>query len=137
LEEQVASRKIAFIEKRLENLYYPLMDILKTETQVSTPDLGLLVNLGKRGYRGLYPIENIIPYQYLATSDLKSPLNDYMEMVRESNPKELQRPEIIELYNHVEEIVEKDVEDFKKQLTDSMGIIEQNPEKVKQDEDCF
>ena len=65
--------EIAFIEKRLEKLYYPLKDILQNPTN--------MYFIGDKKERiDLNKIDNIIPFQYLASKNIEDLLNDFINI---------------------------------------------------------
>jgi hypothetical protein len=64
--------EIAFIEKRLEKLYYPLIDVLQNPTNMD------LTGGNKSEFLDLNKIDNIIPFQYLASKNIENLLNDYI-----------------------------------------------------------
>ncbi len=78
LEETQVARKVAFIEKRLEKLYYPLRDIVRNPvTQVYVgDDKGYFIDLKK--------IDNIIPFQYLASKELGLYLDEFIKKAFEN-----------------------------------------------------
>lgn len=86
--------EIAFIEKRLEKLYYPLIDVLQNPTNMD------LTGGNKSKFLDLNKIDKIIPFQYLASKDIENLLNDYI------NTALAERTDIN--YNYVPYIVNKD-----------------------------
>ena len=72
LEEQRKTKKIAEIEKQLEKLYYPLMDILKN------PRVKHFVD-EKEYYIDLKQIDEIVPFQHLASDDLINLIEKFIE----------------------------------------------------------
>lgn len=65
--------EIAFIEKRLEKLYYPLKDVLQNPTNMYfVGDKKERIDLNK--------IDNIIPFQYLASKNIEDLLNDFINI---------------------------------------------------------
>ena len=87
--------EIAFIEKRLEKLYYPLIDVLQNPTYMDLTggDKGKFLDLNK--------IDNIIPFQYLASKNIDDLLNDYINITL------AERTDFA--YNYVPYIVNKDI----------------------------
>ena len=99
VDEQRKSRQIAGIEKRLEKLYYPLMDILKNPLPNLRDDIkGLKVDSKK--------INAIIPFQYLVSDDLKKMLEEFIKNALVESP-------IDESFTKE---VEADIERLKKEL---------------------
>ena len=88
-------RQLSFIQKRLEYLYYPLRNYM-TGTR-SSNDLLIL-----------------IPYSYLASSDLEVNLNKFIKSKK--NPADKPKSEEMEkLRAEIKSIVDRDIEDFKKE----------------------
>ncbi|MDO8726699.1 MAG: hypothetical protein Q7J35_11585 [Candidatus Methanoperedens sp.] len=73
LEETQVTRKVAFIEKRLEKLYYPLRDVLQN------PFTDVFLGGEKVKNINLKKIDDIIPFQYLASKELENPLNQFFK----------------------------------------------------------
>ena len=73
LEEQRKSKEIAEIEKQLEKLYYPLMDILKNPRVMHFID-------EKEYFIDLKQIDEIVPFQHLASDDLKDLLEKFIRL---------------------------------------------------------
>ncbi len=81
--------EIAFIEKRLEKLYYPLRDVLENPTDMlidmittSVPTSRYTLHFAEdKRYIDLNKIDNIIPFQYLASTNIENLLNDFIEIV--------------------------------------------------------
>ena len=65
--------EIAFIEKRLEKLYYPLKDVLQNPTNMYFAG-------DKKERIALNKIDNIIPFQYLASKNIEDLLNDFINI---------------------------------------------------------
>ena len=64
--------EITFIEKRLEKLYYPLEDVLQNPViRNSSGYIFKEIDLNK--------IDNIIPFQYLASKNIEELLNDFIK----------------------------------------------------------
>ena len=87
--------EIAFIEKRLEKLYYPLDDVLQNPTNMD------FTGGGKGEYIDLNKIDNIIPFQYLASKNIEDLLNSYIKTTL------AERTDID--YNYVPYIVNEDI----------------------------
>ena len=73
--------EIAFIEKRLEKLYYPLMDVLQNPVI-------MLFEKEKYGYIDLDKIDKIVPFQYLASENIVKLVENF---VNEAFAKRLTR----------------------------------------------
>jgi hypothetical protein len=69
LEESQVTRKVKFIERRLEKLYCPLKDVLQ--------------NTKKENNINLEKIDHIIPFQYLASKELENPLNEFIKKAKD------------------------------------------------------
>ena len=76
LDEKRKSKKIAEIEKQLEKLYYPLMDILKNP-RISINEWGAEGDVDY--YIDLKQIDEIIPFQHLASDDLKDLIEKFID----------------------------------------------------------
>ena len=78
LEEQRKTRKITEIEKQLEKLYYPLMNILKNpRSRHNRYRINIDTKIGE--YIDLKQIDEIVPYQHLVSDDLKDLLEKFIE----------------------------------------------------------
>lgn len=110
--------KIAFAEKRLEKLYYPLRDFLNSRIMVTCSE-EQIVALGNYGNidESRYKIEDIYPFQYLATKNLNGPLHEYIEMIRELKSLEMTERQIKELHTKVRTNVDTDIEYLIEELT--------------------
>lgn len=121
LEENRKDRKIAHIEKQLEKLYYPLKDYIKSDNIQSLKSI--------EEYRGVYkfPIEEpiqtldkIIPYTYLATSNMKNPLEDFINSMRYKPQEAVSdfagKPETINKIDNIENLINKDITKLKEEL---------------------
>ncbi len=111
LEETQVARKIAFIEKRLEKLYYPLRDVLQN------PMVQVYVGDEKGYFIDLKKIDNIIPFQHLASKELGLSLDEFI--------KKAFKDRYITEYNYVpyeivndkiKKKVDEDIDDLKNQL---------------------
>ncbi|MBN2487395.1 MAG: hypothetical protein JXA98_00025 [Methanosarcinaceae archaeon] len=69
--ESKNAQKVAFIEKRLEKLYYPLKGILELNPKESTTEAELAQ---------LRQINDLYRFQYLATDELKELLNKFINI---------------------------------------------------------
>ena len=76
VDEQRKSKKIDDIEKQLEKLYYPLMDILKNP-RASINKWGAKIDVDF--YIDLKKIDDIIPFQHLVSDDLKDLLEKFID----------------------------------------------------------
>ena len=118
VEETRNDRKIAYIEKRLEKLYYPIKLLLNYTVEIPSFPPRLIKNrsdfLDSLPFYRIEKIENIIPFLYLASDNLKEYSEKYIEMFRDgelSNSKEMQV-----LKNEIIEIVEQDITNLQKEL---------------------
>lgn len=116
-------QKIAFIEKRLEKLYYPLQHILHSSFEY-IPSVEDAMELGYVpeafvNYNIEYEkIEDILPYQYLAKDELKHKLHRLLKILNNLKKKNIKLFTIDEVNLHVQinEIVKRDIKDFSTDL---------------------
>jgi len=97
LNETKKDRKVVFIEKTLEELYYPLYEILS-------------------GSHSNAEYNKIIRYSYLSTINLEESLKRHIKHVK--GIERLLPEDTEELNNEIKFIIEKDIENFKKELDD-------------------
>ncbi|MDY0386172.1 MAG: hypothetical protein RBT65_03395 [Methanolobus sp.] len=129
LKQSRTEKTIAFIEKRLEKLYYPLLDYLKSEEMAmycsyydwslgnipeDEPSISDLSNPNTKRY----DINAIIPYQYLASENLIVPLKDFLFEVRDNNPYETfaSSPKFKPNVNNLQQIIEKEIDILRDKL---------------------
>jgi len=74
LDEQKKLRQISDIEKQLEKLYYPLMDILKN------PCVMYFIGDEKNYCIELKKIDEIIPFQHLASVEVKGLIENFIKI---------------------------------------------------------
>lgn len=150
LKESQNANKRRYIEKQLEKLYYPLKDFLlspyilglyyfneiqnevfnETDAQRAgieyhRPSGSILDQMDaqdKTVHR--YTIEDIIPYEHLATSKLVTQLKEFISNFRDINPDELadNEPEKFKaLIDDTEEIVDRDIIDLNERHEKLLG----------------
>ena len=116
VEETKYDRKVAFIEKRLEKLYYPLKDVLQN------PYIMHFIGDEKNNNINLEKIDAIIPFQYLASKRLKDKLDYFIEKAlkeRSVNVTEFSNYASFEIVDgEIKKIVDEDIEKFKKELAE-------------------
>ena len=116
VEETKYDRKVAFTEKRLEKLYYPLKDVLQN------PYIMYFTGDEKNNNINLEKIDAIIPFQYLASKRLKDKLDDFIEKAlkeRSVNVTEFSNYASFEIVDgEIKKIVDEDIERFKKELAE-------------------
>ena len=78
VDDQKKSRKVAFIERRLEKLYYPTKDVLTNPITVKDPNSLFVVEIAWK------KVEEIAPFQYLAYEKSKDTINEFIEKVIKS-----------------------------------------------------
>jgi hypothetical protein len=72
LKDQIKSRQISYIERRLEKLYYPLLDVLENPH----------IPYGKTKKEfGWQKTEQIIPFQYLSFDDSKEEISNFIQYI--------------------------------------------------------
>ena len=108
VDETRKDHKIALIERKLEKLYLPLKDIL--ENPISSYQSDELELEWKK-------LENIIPFQYLASKELKEILNDFVKKVIEGKKNKC-LPFDDFTNDDIRKIIEKDIEIFKTELAE-------------------
>jgi hypothetical protein len=79
LEDQIKSRQISYIERRLEKLYYPLMDVLENP---HTPYGRTKKEIGWQ------KTEKIIPFQYLSYDNSEEKIRNFFKYVMELKAQE-------------------------------------------------
>lgn len=123
IEQTRTDKKIVFLGKKLEKLYYPLLDYLNSEEvlmyreywdydpQCEEPDLSNPTTIR-------YHTNEVIPYLYLASDDLRAPLDEFLKMVREQNPLEwaADSPDFDQKIIDFRNIVKGDIESFREEL---------------------
>lgn len=110
VEQTNKNNKILFIEKRLEKLYYPLEDILQNPI-VRNP-VGYIVE-----EIDLNKIDNIIPYQYLASKNIEELLNDFIKTAFNER-KSLDNNYVLYLIvtEEIKTMVNDDIKTYKREL---------------------
>lgn len=115
LEENTNDRKVMFIEKRLEKLYYPLRDVLQN------PFTEVFVGGEKVKNINLKKIDDIIPFQYLASKELENPLNEFIKKALDEryihgheSGYDYKPYEIVD--EGIKKKVDEDIENFKNEL---------------------
>lgn len=72
LKDQIKSRQISYIERRLGKLYYPLLDVLENPH----------IPYGKTKKEfGWQKTEQIIPFQYLSLDNSKEKISDFIQYI--------------------------------------------------------
>ena len=116
VEETKYDRKVAFTEKRLEKLYYPLKDVLQN------PYIMYFTGDEKNNNINLEKIDAIIPFQYLASKRLKDKLDDFIEKAlkeRSVDVTEFSNYASFEIVDgEIKKIVDEDIERFKRELAE-------------------
>ncbi len=109
--------EIAFAEKRLEKLYYPLRDYLNSHIMVPSSEESLIaLGNGANSSTSRFTIEEIYPFQYLATKKLSGLLCEFIEMERELKSLGMTEKQIQDLHKEVHKNVNDDIEYFIKEL---------------------
>lgn len=138
-------KRIAFLEKKLEKLYYPLLDYLNSEEiakyrcywaydpQTDEPSIDELANRSTIRYHA----NDVIPYIYLASDDLKAPLDIFLEMVREQNPLNwaADSPEFDQKIEDFKDIVKDDIKIIRDELNKLTDKVISIPDDTTDDED--
>lgn len=104
VEQSENEKKIALIEKRLEKLYYPLKDVLESTTLIQN---GESINLRSCSQsESNYQIKDLIPFLYLAHSDLEDPFKKFIKILRKHElPSDMNFDELNDLKKHIMEII--------------------------------
>lgn len=114
-------REVAFIEKRLEKLYYPLNDVLNSESllflidevgYLELDELGLFNPNTKR-----YEVDELVPFVYLATNELQENLHEFIDIMRNSNPVECAGIEFNTIVESLKEMTTNDIDKFRGKLS--------------------
>ena len=107
VDETRKGHKVALIERRLEKLYLPLKDILENPLRYQSDEPELEWK----------KLDKIIPFQYLASKELKGMLNEFIKKVIEGKKKNFLPFEDFSNKN-IKGIIEKDIENFKIELAE-------------------
>lgn len=107
VDETRKDHKVALIERRLEKLYFPLKDILENPLRYQSGEPELEWK----------KLDKIIPFQYLASKELKGILNEFIKKVIEGKKKNFLPFEDFS-NNNIKGIIEKDIENFKIELAE-------------------
>lgn len=120
LKEQEKARKISFIERRLEKLYYPLKNFIEDLVYIPIKD-----NYGNH-YKdfGIDKFDKIVPFEYLILSNgsnkIKEFLNEIIKAKQDENVKfhgdliyEIIRPEKVQV---IKEIIDQDIQTLQEEL---------------------
>jgi hypothetical protein len=113
-------RKIAYIEKQLEKLYYPLKDYTQSSDIQS-------LKLSQVFYTNHFhsiedsklTLSDIIPYTHLASPKMKTALEDlshFMRDFRESPDEYVEQKHTIEKINNINKLIDEDIQELKGQL---------------------
>ena len=115
LGDQRKSRQIAFIERRLEKLYYPIKDVL------SNP---ITINYSSNDVKQIEwkKVEAIVPFQYLAYEKSKDIINEFIEKVIKSKTEyegdlsfsNFENDELKTIINNDIEMYEKELDELTK-----------------------
>ena len=108
VDETRKDRKVALIERRLEKLYLPLKDILENP---------ILPRYSNELQLEWTKLENIIPFQYLASKKLKMVLNEFIKKVIEGKKNDFV-PFDDFTNDDIKVIIENDIEIFKTELAE-------------------
>ncbi len=112
-DEQVTSKKIAFIERRLEKLYYPLRDVLQNPIAVD------LLGGNRQQCIDLKKIDNIIPFQYLSSKELENLLDDFIKKAFQNVAISAYRYSSYDIVDdNIRNKVEEDIEKFRNELNE-------------------
>lgn len=103
LADSQKARQIAYIERQLEKLYYPLKDVL-----VFNQFPG---NIKKDQLRegDCRSIDNIIPYQYLVKNETKKQLSAYVDIFSAMQKQEVPKGHLIIKSDELFRAIEKDI----------------------------
>lgn len=71
LKDQIKSRQISYIERRLEKLYYPLLGVLENPH----------ISCGTKKEFGWQKTEQIIPFKYLSLDDSKEEISNFIQRI--------------------------------------------------------
>ncbi|MCK4938131.1 MAG: hypothetical protein KAR85_05965 [Methanosarcinales archaeon] len=114
LGDQRKSRQIAFIERRLEKLYYPIKDVLSNPfTPHSSNDVKQIE---------WKKVESIVPFQYLAYEKSKDIINEFINKVIKSKTEyegdlsfsNFENDELKTIINNDIEMYEKELDELTK-----------------------
>ena len=76
VDETKKDRNVAFIERRLENLYFPLKFCLKHHSKITLSTFNYKDIISIRKY-----LDNIIPYLYLSSNSLRDNLELFLKII--------------------------------------------------------
>lgn len=100
VDETRNDRKVAFIEKKLVQLYYPLKEIMSED------------------WSETFEIDDVKLYLYLASNKLNESLNVYIEEQNKGLHQSLSDSEMSNLRENIEIIIIEDIERLKKELAE-------------------
>ncbi len=112
VDDQRKSRQIAFIERRLEKLYYPIKDVL------SNP---ITINYSSNDVKQIEwkKVEAIVPFQYLAYEKSKDIINEFIEKVIKSKTEYEGDLSFSNFENdELKNIINNDIEMYEKELNE-------------------
>ena len=118
LDEQKKLRQISDIEKQLEKLYYPLMDILKN------PCVIYFVG-GKKDYCiDLKKIDEIVPFQHLASDEFKDLIENFIKIAFK---------ERVVAVSDIYDVTKFDIvdESFKEKVEDKIDLLKKELQQIK------
>lgn len=102
------------IEIKLEKLYYPLNDLLQNSTFFQGNE-GIDLHGKNPAIESKYTIEDILPYQNLASERLKDHLKEFIQVLREHKlPLNMEFEEFKNSIEVIKEIIIQDIERFEK-----------------------
>lgn len=117
VEETRNDRKIAYIEKRLEKLYYPMKLFLNPTRHIPFPPK-LIKDYNDFSKSSMFykieKIEDIIPFLYLASDNSKEYFERYIEMYRDEKLSNSEEMQVLKI--KIIEMIEQDIADFRNKL---------------------
>ena len=107
LKDQIKSRQILYIERRLEKLYYPLLSVLENPH----------ISSGTKKEFGWQKTEQIIPFQYLSLDDSKEEISNFIQYIMDLKAQNNLSFEHIENHDIIS-VIKADINNYIIELND-------------------
>ena len=107
LKDQIKSRQISYIERRLEKLYYPLLSVLENPH----------ISSGTKKEFGWQKTEQIIPFQYLSLDDSKEEISNFIQYIMDLKAQNNLSFEHIENHDIIS-VIKADINNYIIELND-------------------
>ena len=107
LKDQIKSRQISYIERRLEKLYYPLLSVLENPH----------ISSGTKKEFGWQKTEQIIPFKYLSLDDSKEEINNFIQRIMDLKAQNNLSFEHIENHDIIN-VIKADIDNYTIELNE-------------------